>query len=102
MIILKTIEQSEKPYWIIVSDEGPAQFPYQHDSWDSAYDESIRLSKVKPGMKFNVFKYVGHTESEKPVEPRTTFKTYSVPQPYWGWASYPPMWNRQSDATIPF
>lgn len=69
------------------------------DDWT----ESIRLSKVKPGLKFNVFKYVGHAESEKPVEPKTTFTTYHETQwyPYPSYYKFRPYPNR-SDDTIPF
>jgi hypothetical protein len=96
MIVTATISQTEKAYWIIVSDEGPGSFPHKHNTYQSAYDESIRLSKVKPGLKFNIFKYVGHAVS---TEPRIEFKTYSEPDPSW-YSYWKPTYYNTKD--IPF
>ena len=59
MSITPQISAAESPYWIVVSDEGPATPPHKHTSYDSAYDESIRLAKLHPNLKFGVFKYQG-------------------------------------------
>jgi hypothetical protein len=99
MSIASTILQTEKPYWIIVSDEGPSSFPHKHDTYQSAYDESIRLSKIKPGLKFNIFKYIGHAIA---TEPKVSFKTYTE---YATWGTYQPIqWHRYNtkDDGIPF
>ena len=85
----QVIEPS-KPYWIIVSDEGHASVPYQHETYTSAYDESIRLSKIKPGVKFNIFKYVGHTIAE---QPRVSFHTYQEKPASPSWNVYQPRWS---------
>ena len=97
MTILKTLQQNEKPYWIIVSDEGPASFPYQHETYQSAYEESIRLAQIKPGLKFNVFKYVGHGVAEKP---KVRFNSYSEPVAAGFW--FGPRFNNQRDDEVPF
>ena len=87
--MIGTAQQLEKPFWIIISDEGPSSFPYRHETYDSAYVESVRLSKVKPGLKFNIFKYLGHIIAEKPKVKHNTY--YEAPpnldRNYW--YSYP-------------
>ena len=81
MSILPAVSSGEKPYWIIVSDEGAGTKPKHHESFQSAYDESIRLSKIKPVVKFNVYKYAGHAIA---TEPKVTFNTYQESFPnYW-------------------
>lgn len=50
-------------YFIVVSDEGPASSPKQHPGFASAYEESLRLSKLHPNIKFGVFEYKGHAVS---------------------------------------
>lgn len=60
-----------KAHWIIVSDEGTSSKPHKHDIYDSAYNESVRLSKLKPGINFTIFKATGNTFTVKPVEPET-------------------------------
>ena len=57
--------QGEKKYFIVVSDEGPASSPKQHPDFNSAYEESIRLAKLHPGIKFGVFEYKGHAVSAR-------------------------------------
>jgi hypothetical protein len=59
-------KMNQTPYWIIVSDEGPSSFPYKHETYDSAYSESIRLAKIKPGLKFNIFKFEGYSVATEP------------------------------------
>ena len=102
MTIPAQIQPDVRPYWIIVSDEGAASFPYRHETYDAAYAEGLRLSKVKPGLKFNIFKFLGYAISE---EPKTSFHTYSEPvrttHQYW----YRNPGNRYSsipDDQIPF
>lgn len=88
------------PYWIIVSDEGPSSFPHRHETYDSAYAESLRLSKVKPGLKFNIFKFLGYAVAS---EPKSSFHTYAVPQYQSYWYSYPlPRYHNNDDKTCPF
>ena len=77
-------------YWIIVSDEGPSTRPKKHFSFEEAYNESIRLSKLHPGLKFGVYKYDGHAETAKQTKkvtkwyniykklPHRPFSTYST------------------------
>ena len=55
------VSPGEKPYWIIVSNEGPSTHPKQHTTFEEAQAESIRLAKLHPGLEFGVFKYVGKT-----------------------------------------
>lgn len=87
--VIPQIEPS-KPYWIIVSDEGHASVPYRHDTEQSAYDESIRLAKIKPEVKFSIFKYVGHSFAEKP---KVTFHTYREQPVIPTWNVYQPRWG---------
>ncbi len=86
MSMIPAIAPGEKPYWIIVSDEGAGTKPKHHETYQSAYEESIRLSKIKPGVKFNIYKYIGHSIS---TEPKTTFNTYQENWPsYYGSRGY--------------
>ena len=39
MSVIPQIQPNVKSYWIIVSDEGPSSFPYQHATYESAYEE---------------------------------------------------------------
>ena len=102
MSVIPQIEPNAQPYWIIVSDEGPSSFPYQHATYESAYEESIRLSKIKPGLKFNIFKFAGYAIAE---EPKSSFHTYVEPVSNRYWIGYSPKFyniNRQPDSSIPF
>ena len=72
MSITPQISAAESPYWIVVSDEGPATPPHKHTSYDSAYDESIRLAKLHPNLKFGVFKYQGGALSTPQTKKKTT------------------------------
>lgn len=85
-----------RSYWIIVSDEGTSSKPTKHETYDSAYTESFRLSKLKPGINFTIFKSIGNTFTEKPVEPKSTHTTY-VEDSTWSWApSYPYQYYKYS------
>ena len=86
------------PYWIIVSDEGRASVPYKHETYQSAYDESIRLAKIKPGVRFSIFKYIGHSIAE---QPKVSHHTYKEPPSGWYAFQYP-RWSNQQDQDIPF
>ena len=101
MSVIPQIQPNVKSYWIIVSDEGPSSFPYQHATYESAYEESIRLSKIKPGLKFNIFKFAGYAIAE---EPKSSFHTYFEPITNSYWVGYSPKFytNRQADSSIPF
>ena len=88
-------QSSAQVYWIIVSDEGTSTKPHKHVTYDLAYSESIRLSRLKPGINFAIFKAVGNTFTVKPVEPKTehtlfTEKSYwySYPKYYTPYPSY--------------
>jgi hypothetical protein len=70
MSVLPTAAYATKPYWIIVSDEGAGTKPRKHETWQSVYQESLRLAKLKPGINFNIFKYEGGTVA---TEPKVTF-----------------------------
>lgn len=70
-IINLNILREEKPYFIVVSDEGPASSPKQHPDFASAYEESLRLAKLHPNVKFGVFEYKGHAVGSKPKKTKT-------------------------------
>ena len=77
----------ETPYWIVVSDEGPASKPKQYATCFLACQESLRLSKAYPGISFGVFKYLGRANTPKPVVQKTTFYRYE--EPSLGWLNIP-------------
>jgi hypothetical protein len=99
--MISNLLPTEKAYWIIVSDEGHASVPYRHETYTSAYEESVRLSKIKPGVKFNIFKYLGHSVATEPV-----VKHYAYTEPVTPtngfWIGYQPRWSNQRDQIIPF
>ena len=64
------------PFWIVVSDEGPATPPHQHTTYGSAYAESIRLAKLHPELEFGVYQYVGHASATKPAKKTKWFFLY--------------------------
>ena len=51
--LMATVTQT--PYWIIVSDEEPADKPRRHASKQSAETEAQRLTEKHPGRTFTVF-----------------------------------------------
>ena len=67
---------NEVPYWIVVSDEGPGTPPRRHTSYQSARDESLRLSKLHPDLNFGVFQYIGHA-----FTPGSVSQFYAVEAP---------------------
>lgn len=96
-----SVYQGEGPYWIIISDEGAAYHPHQHSTYDEAYEESVRLAKIKPGVKFNIFKYSGHTIAEQPkVEHRTYREHYPIYQVAYGIGA--PKLRYIPDEDVPF
>ena len=98
-----TVLEPSRPYWIIVSDEGHASIPYQHQTYESAYEESIRLAKIKPEVKFSIFKYLGHTIAEKPKVSHHTYREPVVvnnPNSYW-YTYVSPKYNLR-DQDVPF
>lgn len=68
--------KEERVFWIIVSDDGHSTKPKHHPDYQSAYNESIRLSKEHPGINFSVFQYVGNSFTPPPVVQKTTFFQY--------------------------
>jgi hypothetical protein len=83
-IINLNILREEKPYFIVVSDEGPASSPKQHPDFASAYDESLRLAKLHPNVKFGVFEYKGHAIGSKPKKTTTRWiNVYNKMLPVW-------------------
>jgi hypothetical protein len=50
-----------QPYWIIVSEEGPSTRSKRHETFEKAKTESVRLAKLHPELKFDVFEYAGTT-----------------------------------------
>ena len=68
---VSTIQPDEKPYFIVISGSAPATRPHRHETFDSAYDESVRLSKLYHGFKFGVFKYAGHAVTTKSPTTKT-------------------------------
>lgn len=81
-----TQDPTKQVYWIIVSDEGTSTKPRRHESYDSAYNESVRLSKLHPGLNFVVFKSVGKTFTPKPAEVKTTYEQFTEPTPESEWS----------------
>jgi hypothetical protein len=83
-----------------VSDEGHASVPYKHETYQSAYDESIRLAKIKPSVRFSIFKYIGHSIAEQPRVSHHTYKEYPNAGGYW--YTYPSPRLNFDDNKIPF
>lgn len=48
-------QSTQKPYWIIVSDEGHSRIPHKHLTRTQADSEALRLSEANPGRTFTVF-----------------------------------------------
>lgn len=76
-------------YWIIVSDEGTSTKPRKHTTYQSAYDESIRLSQLKPGINFTVYQMIGTAYTEKPAEPKTKYTAFAPQVIYDRVSKYP-------------
>lgn len=73
---------THNPYWIIVSDEGPADKPRRHSSKSSAETEAQRLTEKHPGREFTVFQAVSSVLTPKAETKKTE---YVEPSPYrWG------------------
>lgn len=77
-----------KTHWIIVSDEGTSSKPRKHDTYDSAYNESVRLSKLNPGINFTVFKSIVNAFTAKPIEQDTKITVLESTSVQY-WYSYP-------------
>ena len=71
------ITPETQPYWIIVSDEGPATKPKRHESYEAVTKEAIRLSKEHPGIDFRVFKYQARAFTPKPQKVETVLTEVS-------------------------
>lgn len=71
--------QTEKPYWIIVSDEGHANIPHKHFVKAEAEKEAQRLTELKPGITFTVFEAKSSVFKPKADTKKTV---YEVPAPY--------------------
>src|ERR1700721_3348466 len=70
------IAPSEKPSWIIVSEEGPSPPPNRHDTFESAQAESVRLAKLHPELEFGVFKYLGKTKATPTTKKVTKYAAW--------------------------
>lgn len=83
------VPQTEKPYWIIVSDEGHAKIPLKHFVKAEAEKEAQRLTEKQPGITFTVFEakssvFTPKAETKKTeyAEPFQTSYWYSYPYSY--------------------
>lgn len=75
--LMATVAQT--PYWIIVSDEGPADKPRRHSSKSSAETEAQRLTEKHPGREFTVFQAVSSVLTPKAETKKTEYREVN----YW-------------------
>jgi len=75
-----------EPYWIIVSEEGPSTHPKRHATFEAAKTESIRLAKLHPELKFDVYEYAG-TTTATPAK-RTVTKWVTIFEDFSGTLGY--------------
>jgi hypothetical protein len=57
------LQPNQAPYFIVVSNEGPARNPKPHVSESEAKTEADRLAVEHPGLKFTVFKSIASFET---------------------------------------
>ncbi len=77
------MELLECEHWIVVSDEGHSAKPRRHLTLQSAYDESVRLSRLNPGIHFSIYGSLGYSFTPKPVKTETIFRSCMSGSRFW-------------------
>lgn len=70
---------SQSPVWIVVSSEGVASNPMEHNSYASASNEARRLARLKPVVKFHVYQRVLTVKQEAAPLTETVYKVEDMP-----------------------
>ena len=73
---------TEKPYWIIVSDEGHSSIPVKHFVKAEAEKEAQRLTELKPGITFTVFEAKSSLFTPKAETKKTEYAEPKLPHPF--------------------
>lgn len=56
----------EPAFWMVLNEQ-TGYTSYRHESFDSAYNEALRLANLIQGVKFHVLRCCGHHLVEKPT-----------------------------------
>jgi len=90
MTPVTNLKPNQPPYWIIVSEEGPATHPVRHATRQDADREAERLTTKHPGHTFTVFKAEYALKTPTAATEKTTYAypVSAVYGPYW-WYGYP-------------
>lgn len=82
-------QPAQKPYWIIVSDEGHAKIPIKHFVKAEAEKEAQRLTEKQPGVTFTVFESKSSVFTPKEETKKTEYAELHEPRNSWPFIPYP-------------